>query len=284
MFHASGSSAPAFPSQAKKTLSGTKSAKTCSAGAPGDRKYACHGCGEFTHGYNIKKDGAWIIVCPNKDKPGVGDRAVKNIAAMRERLKARNKDQKHGDRKRKPSDGATTATYASLTDDEKKKVKAEYAASLAPSPSSSGGPQIYCIDVQCDNVQVFDSGAYKKMMPIAVSSNLPHVQFQLGHTLHDPNCPITQVAVNTCAAISTGSTPYLLSLAKQFPQCVEKIFGPSNYAAITLTGVVTGDAAPVSTSLDTVFQFHLPYKTKDGESCSIQIAASTNVAVNIILG
>ena len=285
MFHASGGSTPAFPSQAEKTLADTKPPGTRPAGASGDRRYACHGCGEFTHGYNIKNnDGTWIIVCPNKDKPGVAERAVKSIADMRERLKTRRKDQKKDKRKRKFPDGATTATYASLTDDEKKKVKAEYAASLAPPSSSSSGPQIYCIDVQFDNVQVYNASAQKRMMPIAVSSNLPHVQFQLGHTLHDPNCPITRVAVDTCAAISTGSTPYLLSLAKQFPQCVEKIFGPSDYAAITLTGVVTGNETPVSTSLDTVFQFHLPYKTKDGESCSIQIAAGTNVAVNIILG
>ena len=84
MFHVSIGSTPAFSSQAEKTLAGTKPPETRPAGASGDRRYACHGCGKFTHGYNIKNDGAWIIVCPNKDKPGVAERAVKSIATMRE--------------------------------------------------------------------------------------------------------------------------------------------------------------------------------------------------------
>jgi hypothetical protein len=92
------------------------------------------------------------------------------------------------------------------------------------------------------------------------------------------------MAVDTCAALSTGNIYYLLALAKQYPHCIDKIYGPKEYAKITLTGVVTDESHPVSTNLDTTFQFLLPYKTTDGEQCSFCVAAGKNVAVNIILG
>jgi len=178
MFHASRGATTAFPSQAKRTL-----AQDTPSGASGRKVYGCHGCGDLGHGWSTRKDGIYTTVCPNKDKPGVEANALKNIAEMRARMKDRNKDKRrgrNGDRKRKSSGGSSATSYASLTDDDKRKVIEDYASSLKPSSTSSGaqagGPQVFCVDVIQHAAQAFNSTVTKKMMPIAINSNLPHIQ------------------------------------------------------------------------------------------------------------
>ena len=116
-------------------------------------------------------------------------------------------------------------SYATLTDYDKKHVKEEYSASTRP-PAGSPSTQILVVNVQRDNVHVLANDTPLLPMPIAISSNLPHVQFQLGPTSNNPGSPIVGMAVYTCAALTTGSIYYLLALAKQFPHCINKVFGP----------------------------------------------------------
>ncbi len=72
---------------------------------------------------------------------------------------------------------------------------------------------------------------------------------------------------------------------KRFPHCVAKVFAPKDYAAIVLSGIVGHhNQAAVTTKLEVGFQFHLPYKTKDGGDALFVIATGPHVSVNTILG
>jgi len=148
-------------------------------------------------------------------------------------------------------------------------------------PASRGGGRIFIVDVP-----VLAAGpALKPMMPIAIHSNLPHIVMQFGPTLDCPNSPAIRCAVDSCAALSTGNFHYFASLAKRFPHCVAKVFAPQDYAPIVLSGVVQShQQEAVTTELEVGFQFHLPYKTSDGEDASLLIATGPHVSVNTILG
>ena len=149
------------------------------------------------------------------------------------------------------------------------------------SPAGRSGGRIFIVDVP-----VLAAGpALKPMMPIAIHSNLPHIVMQFGPNLDCPNSPSIRCAVDSCAALSTGNFHYFASLAKRFPHCVAKVFAPQDYAPIVLSGVVQSHQhEAVTTELEVGFQFHLPYKTSDGEEASLLIATGPHVSVNTILG
>jgi hypothetical protein len=136
------------------------------------------------------------------------------------------------------------------------------------------------------DVQVLSAGnPLKQPMPISIQSNLPHINLQLGIDLDCPDCPTIRCAVDTCAALCTGSFHFFASLAKRFPHCVAKIFAPKDYAPIILSGIVqSSDNATVTTELEVGWQFHLPYMMTTGETTSLVIATGPNVSVNTILG
>ena len=91
--------------------------------------------------------------------------------------------------------------------------------------------------------------------------------------------------MDTCAALSTGSFHSFAAIAKRFPHCVAKIFVPTDYAPIILSGIVQlSDEAAVTTNLEVGWQFNLPYKTKSGEDAMFAVATGPHVAVNTILG
>ncbi len=122
-------------------------------------------------------------------------------------------------------------------------------------------------------------------MPISIQSTLPHIVLQLGNDLDCPNCPSIRCAVDTCAALSTGSFHFFAAIAKRFPHCVAKIYSPSDYAPITLSGIVqSSEEAAVTTDLEVGWQFYLPYKTRSGEDATFAVATGPHVAVNTILG
>jgi hypothetical protein len=136
------------------------------------------------------------------------------------------------------------------------------------------------------DVAVLAAGSpLKQAMPIAIQSNLPHIVMQFGESINCPNCPLIRCAINTCAALTTGSFHFYAAIAKRFPHCVTKFFAPKDYAAIVLSGIVGHrNQAAVTTKLEVGFQFHLPYKTKHGGDASFVIATGPHVSVNTILG
>jgi hypothetical protein len=74
-------------------------------------------------------------------------------------------------------------------------------------------------------------------------------------------------------------------LQNAFLIVLQRFFAPKDYAAIVLSGIVGHhDQAAVMTKLEVGFQFHLPYKTKDGGGALFVIATGPRVSVNTILG
>jgi hypothetical protein len=145
---------------------------------------------------------------------------------------------------------------------------------------SSGGSRIFVVDVP-----VFAASTpLKPQMPISIQSNLPHIAIKFGHNLEDSNCPTIHCAIDTCAALTTGSFHFFAAIAKRYPHCVEKVFAPQDYASIVLTGIVQKKEETVTTELEVGFQFRLPYKTSDGDDSSFMIATGPHVSVNTIVG
>jgi hypothetical protein len=147
--------------------------------------------------------------------------------------------------------------------------------------SQGGQGRIFIIEVP-----VLAAGnSLKPMMPIAIHSNLPHIVMQFGTELDCPNSPSIHCAVNLCAALLTGNFHFFASLVKRFPHCLAKVYAPQDYAPIILSGVVQSHQdKSVTTELEVRFQFHIPYKTTDGDESSLMIRTGPHVSVNTILG
>jgi hypothetical protein len=276
--------ATVLQSQAETTLS------THSPGK-GKRRYGCHGCGSTEHGwmtYN-PKDGTKVITCPNANSPGVKEQAEADIKAMIARQQSKRtkwrSEKKERDKKKKTDTKTSAATtFAALSAEEQTRVMANYKATSPPSGPPSNA-NIFVVQVESIQAQVFNTEPPKRALPIAISKDLPHVVFLLGNDVNDSNCIGIRVGLDTLAALNTGNAFFFLSIIKKFPSIVHKIHGPEGYDPITLSGVVATSAFPITTTLPMVLELHLPYKSKiDGESSLIQFAVGANVAVNAIVG
>jgi hypothetical protein len=147
-------------------------------------------------------------------------------------------------------------------------------------PRGGGNSIIFVVDVPC----LATGSPLKRMMPITIQSNLPHIALQFGLDLDMADCPQVRCAVDTCAALTTGNFHFFSALAKRYPHCLAKLRMPANYAPIVLSGIVQVNDAAVTTELEVGFQFHLPYRTSGSDSSSLLIAMSPNVLVNTIIG
>jgi len=282
-----------------------------SANTPGGdrqsrRPFACHGCGG-PHAWTEFKNGEHIIICLNRDNPGVRENAKRNA----DRMKA-NRQKRHRQNTKRKNLG--TANYSDFDSAGQECIREQVLLSLKhghceisdstsvassiTNPSSvlptanagrgrgaggqvSSGSRIFIVDVP-----VLAAGpALKPMMPIAIHSNLPHIVMQFGTTLDCPNSPSVRCAVDSCTALSTGNFHYFASLATRFPHCLAKVFAPQDYTPIVLSGVVQSHQhEAVTTDLEVGFQFHLPYNTTAGEDALLLIATGPHVSVNTILG
>jgi hypothetical protein len=81
-----------------------------------------------------------------------------------------------------------------------------------------------------------------------------------------------------------GNFHFFASVAKRFPHCVANIYTPEDYKPIVLSGIVQSNKESVTTKLEVGFVFHLPYKTREGNSASLMVAMGSNVFINTILG
>ena len=220
-----------------------------------------------------------MVKCPNKSNPGVQENAQKSLEKYRA---TRKKQQEKNSKKR----NLATTNLSDFDDVSQQRIREQVLQSNTKSDvgdatsvisavtstsqqSKTQDPQgkrnsgyVFIIDVQI----LAAGNPLKQMMPISIQSNLPHIALQLGIVLDFPNCPTIRCAVDTCAALSTGSFHFFVSAAKRFPHCVAKIFAPKDYSPIVLSGIVqSSEQAAVTTELEVGWQFHLPYKTKDGD-------------------
>jgi hypothetical protein len=159
-------------------------------------------------------------------------------------------------------------------------------SAFAPPGGAGHGRGRSCGYIFVVDVAVLAAGSpLKQAMSIAIQSNLPHIFMQFGESINCPNCPLICCAVDTCAALTTGSFHFYAAIAKRFPHCIAKVFAPKDYAAIVLSGIVGHhNQAAMTTKFEVGFQFPLPYKTKDGGDASLVIATGSHVFVNTILG
>ena len=234
-------------------------------------------------------------MCPNKDNPGVQDNATKNINKMR-----KNRKKRHAQNNKRKN--LCTANLADFDESGQQRIQEQVlqamagreigdstsvassvtTSTLAP-PAGRGrgrGSRIFVT-----NVVVLAVGSPIKLpMPITIQSNLPHIIMKFGETLDSPNCPEIRMAVDSCTALTTGSFHFYAQIVKRFPHCVAKIYAPQNNAAIVLSGIVQKGEEAVTTELEVCFQFHLPYKTREGDDSSFMIATGPHVSVNTFLG
>jgi hypothetical protein len=107
--------APAFPSQAETTLTcyspggGGYSTDTTRASTGGGSRgpphpWNCFCCGR-PHPYSEYKNGKHIVICPNRDAPGVCEHAAKNIKKMR-----KNRKKKHVQNQKRKNLGTANFT------------------------------------------------------------------------------------------------------------------------------------------------------------------------------
>jgi hypothetical protein len=154
-------------------------------------------------------------------------------------------------------------------------------STLAPPACEHGcrNSIIFVIGVPC----LTAGSPLKRMMPITIQSNLPHIALQFGPDLDMADCPQVRCAVDTCAALTTGNFHFFLALAKHYPHCLAKLLTPADYAPIDLSGIIQANNTAVTTELIVGFQFHLPYCTSGGNFLSLLIAMGPNVLVNTII-
>jgi hypothetical protein len=283
------SDALAFPSQAETTLN------RYSLGGGGGGGYKSDGSGGYRTNESRKSLGKndscfdcklphpWmknkVILCPNKDKPGVREEAAKVYAAW---LDNYNKKQEGCVKKRK-------VNYDTMSNANKECVKEAVLASMGirPNPNANKSsrdsprkPIIYVVDV----LVLFLSSPSHTIMPAPIMSNFPHIRLQLRSTLDCADCPVLHCVVDTAAALTTGNFHFVAALAKKYPHCIAKIYVPEDYNPIVLSGIVQCGGESVTTELTVGFQFSLPYKTRDGQDTSILIATGPHITVITIVG
>ena len=261
----------AFISAAEKTLRKNKGKHSMD---DDEIKILCWGCG----GHHAWRDRhTKEIVCPNKDKPGVEDRAK---AAHKKYLAAIQKQRKGWVQKKK-------VKFSDLTADEKERFR-QHLVQQANSITAAG---------HSANQQTYHYPAIvllnqmgKPVLPAKIDNLLPFIVLTLGK-LDTPEemCPSIRALVDTGAGISTGYWGFWSPILKAHPEAVQNIHtvADGTYAPIVLGGVVTGkdgDMSEHTTELTVVVDVNLRYETHHGQSVIHSIAMGNHVGVNTILG
>mmetsp|Transcript_16808 Transcript_16808/g.35204 ORF Transcript_16808/g.35204 Transcript_16808/m.35204 type:complete len:257 (-) Transcript_16808:119-889(-) len=117
-----------------------------------------------------------------------------------------------------------------------------------------------------------------------MQSNLPHIDLIFGIDRSDNRNNFQASAlVDTAAAINTASFDDIFALAEAFPHLVHSVYTTKQYAPLCLSCIVKTDSTIVTSDLKHVFECKLPYKTAEGDPCTIMFVAGKDVSVNLIL-
>jgi hypothetical protein len=294
-FHAKPPTIPAYPSVAEQTITSyTPSGGDASKSVEKDGKdMLCFGCGH-PHPWSKKVNGKWVVICPNKNKPGVMDRAklaILQYQTRRRRQTWENRMRKKGQTLNLDDLPQSTQDRILLQHGTQASVATTDATSVSVSSSITGatsavrtGTKRGCITLHQD-VVVLASDSMKPPIPIAIHSPMAHLNLQTGTSNEDRDCPALKCVFDLGAALSTANFHLMEAIIWQFPCILKKIYLPEDYTAIVLSGIInTTDLAPVTMELTVNFDIHLPYFTKDGNTTSLLVAARPDVAVNIVLG
>jgi hypothetical protein len=240
----------------------------------------CWGCGGTDHSFANRK----VITCPNKDKPGVMEKATKARKDFNEKLSARKKA-----RAKRDTEGGTGGGFLSkLSGAQIQALSADQLRSLI-SDSNESPTKKPKSDIHTFSVMVLEAstGSAMPRIPITVESNLPHISLPIGH---DPQTKFSlSVAYDTCAACNVGFAGHHLPIAERYPQLVKSLTYTANkYTPLTLSGIVHGDnkksSEQPSAILPIVIEYWMPFLTKEGHKTTLKIALGNEVSVNTIIG
>jgi hypothetical protein len=109
-----------------------------------------------------------------------------------------------------------------------------YTSTLTAPERGGGNSVVFVIDAPC----LAAGSPLKRMMPIPIQSNLPHIVLQFGPDLDMADHPQVRCAVDTCTALTTGNFHFFAAVAKRYPYCLPKLLTPEDYAPIVLSGIV----------------------------------------------
>jgi hypothetical protein len=135
------------------------------------------------------------------------------------------------------------------------------------------------------DVVILASNTTKPPIPIVIHSPMAHLTLQTGCSHEEKDCTALKCIFDSRAALSTANFCVMEAVIRKFPHILKKIYLPSNYVAVFLSGIInTPDLAPFTTELSVGLDIHLPYSTKDGNDTSLLVAAGPDIAVNLVLG
>jgi hypothetical protein len=236
----------------------------------------CWGCDQTGHSF-ANKQGQ--ITCPNKDKPGVQDRAAKARKDFNERLQKR----KQESRKKRGVNNMLTEAFGSLTGDEIRALVASSSPAKKTKNSPSGAVQTFIV---CYEV----NSSVKPMLPISIKSRLPHIVMPIGQN-HAASLFSLPVAYDTCAACNVGYLGHHLPIAEKFPELVKSlVYAEDKYAPLTLSAIITENKENGVTSmkptatLPAIVEYWPPFLMKEGHRTELKIALGKFVSVNTIIG
>jgi hypothetical protein len=285
-------SAQVNTSQAEKTISRySNNNSSRKSGSSSKGPLCCCGCGG-PHPWSLLKNRIHVIKCSNANNPGIHENAKKVIKHIHSNQKKKQQDFT----KRK---NLATANFSdfdakgqehichqvfncpSKTASVPSLITAMTGGTLATSPAKSAiGKHVMFLY----NAQALNTNIHHPMLPVSIQLIMPHINLHLSTNMNNSSSPIVCCVVNTAAALCTGNYHFFPAIAKQYPQCVAKIFLPEDYSPIILSGIVQDNAEPITTDLHVAFQFHPPYFTKDGSATSFVVATVPQVSVNTVLG
>ena len=269
----------------------------------------CWGCGSKEHVYAIKNN----IICPNKNTPGVKEKAEKVRNDFNQRRRDKNKKRKIEQTNKSDKRPITLSEVKALLSGQSVNNGGQSSNSSSghvcfmintsnnpeQSPSKDDHSKLELImsptpknNLDCNPSFIVLNSANltsKPQLPINFDLNLPHVNMPIGQSKESQFHIST--AYDTCAVLNVGYSAYHLAIARKFPAAVKSLIWAKNeYSPITLTGIVgnEGNTAETlykpTTTLPAIIEYHLPMKTKDGTPTSLKIALGNKVSVNTILG
>jgi hypothetical protein len=278
-------------SQAEKTIArysdDTASSKSGNNSKPPLRCYGCDG----PHPWSILENRINVIKCPNANNPGIHENAKKVIKRIQSKQKKKHQDFT----KRK---NLATVDFSNLDAESQERIRNQClttpsdATSVTSSvtgmtvattvASAAKSPSKKCVVFLYDALAL-TTETHRPVLPVSIQSIMPHINLQLGTDINNTDSPSIRCVVDTATALCTGNYHFFLAIAKQYPQCVAKIFLSEDYSPIILLGIVQDNADAITTDLPVAFQFHLPYFTKDGSATFFVVATGPQVSMNTVL-
>ncbi len=79
------------------------------------------------------------------------------------------------------------------------------------------------------NAQALNADIYHPVLLVSIQSVMPHIHLQVGTGLNDSSSPRIHCVMDTATALCTSNYHFFAAIAKQYPQCVAKIFLPEDY-------------------------------------------------------